>query len=151
MQAYRQNMTSIHIHRGDRTELLSLFRLADESESEILSYYGLGEVLAASDGDTIVGMAQVERDGDTVQIISLAVMETHQGQGIGSQLVAAARQYSKHSGARRLIVCTGAWEAENITFYKHRGFRLFHVEPGFFTQEKGYVALGDQVQFEMDV
>jgi GNAT superfamily N-acetyltransferase len=108
-------------------------------------------VLAAWDGETIVGMAQVEKDGDTVQIISLAVMETRQGQGIGSQLVAAARRYSKRSGARRLIVCTGAWEAENITFYQHCGFRLFHVEPSFFTQEKGYAALGDQAQFEIEV
>ncbi|MGX5712584.1 GNAT family N-acetyltransferase [Sphingopyxis terrae subsp. ummariensis] len=81
----------------------------------------------------------------------LAVVETRQGQCIGSQLVAAARQYSKHSGARRLIVCTGAWEAENVTFYKHCGFRLFHVEPGFFTPETGYAALGDQVQFEIEV
>lgn len=150
-RSYLHNMISIQIYLGDRTALLPLFRLADESESEILSYYELGEVLVALDGNTIIGMAHVEKDHDTVQIISLAVVESHQRQGVGSQLVAAALQYSKGNGASRLIVCTGAWEAENITFYSRRGFRLFHIESGFFTPEKGYAELGDQAQFEMDV
>ena len=144
-------MISIQIHSRDRAELLPFFKLADESESEIQSYYRLGEALVAVDGDKIVGMAQVEEDGDTVQIISLAVTETRQGQGIGSQLIAAAQEYSRKVGATRLIVCTAAWEAENIAFYSRRGFRLFHVEPGFFTPEKGYAELGDQVQFEIKI
>jgi GNAT superfamily N-acetyltransferase len=144
-------MIRIQTHSGDRTELLPLFRLADESESEIQSYCMLGEVLVALDGDMIVGMAQVEKDGDTVQIISLAVAEARQRQGIGSQLITVAQQYCRLVGAIRLIVCTGAWEADNISFYSRRGFRLFHVEQGFFTPAKGYAELGDQVQFEIEV
>lgn len=144
-------MIRIQTHDGDRADLLPLFRLADESESEIESYYRLGEVLVAVDGDKTVGMALVEKDGGTVQIISLAVLEAHQGQGIGSRLIAEALDYCRRGGAARLIVCTGAWETQNIAFYRNRGFVLFHVEHGFFTQQKGYAEPGDQVQFEIMV
>lgn len=128
---------------------MPLFRLADESDSEILGYCQLGDVLVALEHDAIVGMALVEKDGGVVQIISLAVAEDRQGQGIGCLLIEEAKNYSRVHGAERLIVCTGAWESDNIAFYQRRGFRLFHVERGFFTPEKGYAELGDQVQFEI--
>lgn len=144
-------MIRIRMHTGDRADLLPLFRMADESESEIQSYFRLGDVLVASAGDVTVGMAHVEMDGDMVQIISLAVAEPHRGQGIGSRLIEEAVNYCRRKGAARLIVCTGAWEAQNIAFYTRRGFRLFHVEQGFFTPEKGYAETGDQVQFEIAV
>lgn len=144
-------MIHIQIHQGDRADLLPLFRIADESESEILSYYQLGDVLVALEDDMVVGMAQVEKDGSAVQIISLAVLARCQGQGIGCRLIEEAANYCKLNGVGRLIVCTGAWEAQNIAFYMKRGFRLFHVERGFFRPEKGYAELGDQVQFEINV
>ena len=138
-------------YEGDRADLLPLFRMADESESQILSYYRLGDVLVALDDDKVVGMAQVEKDAGAVQIISLAVAPQRRGEGIGCRLIEEAANYCRLGGANRLIVCTGAWETENKAFYVNRGFRLFHVEPGFFTPEKGYAEIGDQVQFEMKV
>ena len=139
----------VHIHQGDRRELLPLFRLADDSESEMLSYYRLGEALVATDDDKIVGVALVEKDGDTVQIISLAVVPARRGEGIGCRLIEEATTYRRHHRVSRLIVCTGAWENGNIAFYARRGFRLFHIERDYFTLEKGYAEVGDQVQFEM--
>jgi len=139
------------MHQGDRADLLPLFRLADDSDSEIISYYRLGEALVALDDDTIVGMAHVERVATTVQIISLAVVPSRRREGIGCRLIAEAANYCRVNAASRLIICTGAWESENIAFYLKRGFRLFHVERGFFTPEKGYAEVRDQVQFEMNV
>jgi N-acetylglutamate synthase-like GNAT family acetyltransferase len=144
-------LTRIQIHQGDRANLLPLFRMADDSESEIMSYYLLGEALVALDGDTIVGMAQVEKVATTVQIINLAVVPSRRREGIGCRLIGEAANYCREHAASRLIVCTGAWESENIAFYLKRGFRLFHVERGFFTPEKGYAEVRDQVQFEMNV
>jgi len=59
----------LHIreYEGDRADLLLLFRMADESESQILSYYRLGAVLVALDDDKVVGMAQVEKDAGKVE------------------------------------------------------------------------------------
>lgn len=138
-------MTAIEIFRADRRQLLPLFRLADESESEILSYFRLGDVLVAHDAGTIVGIALVEMQGDTAQLISLAVAPSHQAQGIGSTLIAHAARLCRDRNASRLIVGTGAWEAANVAFYMKRGFRPFHIEPAFFSPRKGYATTGDQL------
>ena len=63
----------IQTYDGRRAALLPLFRLADESESQIVSYYELGKVLAAYDGASIVGFAQLVKDDGYLQIVSLAV------------------------------------------------------------------------------
>ena len=144
-------MAHIQLHEGDRADLLPLFRMADESESEIQSYYQLGDAQVAWIDGQIIGMAQIEKAGTTAQIISLAVASCHQRKGIGSRLIEASANHCRLKGLSRLIVCTASWESENIAFYLKRGFRLFHVEPGFFTPAKGYAIHGDQVQFEMHV
>ncbi|WP_395752851.1 GNAT family N-acetyltransferase [Prosthecobacter sp.] len=144
-------MAHIQLHEGDRADLLPLFRMADESESEIQSYYKLGDALVALIDSEVIGMAQIETVGTTAQIISLAVVGCHQGQGIGCRLIEESVNYCRLKGLSRLMVCTASWESENIAFYLKRGFRLFHVEQGFFTPEKGYAIPGDQVQFEMQV
>ena len=125
--------------------------MADDSESEIMSYYRLGDALVALDGGTIVGMAQVERVATTVQIISLAVVPARRREGIGCQLIEEAASYCRVNAASRLIVCTGAWESENIAFYLKRGFHHFHIERSFFTPDKGYAEVRDQVQLEMNL
>jgi N-acetylglutamate synthase-like GNAT family acetyltransferase len=140
----------VKIHHGDRADLLPLFRIADDSESEIQRYHQLGDVLVAlEEDDTVIGMAQVEKDGSIVQTISLAVLPSRQGEGIGCRLVMEAASYCRLNGVSRLVVCTGAWETKNLAFYCKRGFRLFKVERGFFTPEKGYAKVGDQAQLEM--
>lgn len=144
-------MAKIQLHEGNRADLLPLFRMADESESEILSYYQLGDALVALIDGNVIGMAQIEKAGNTAQIISLAVVSWHQRKGIGCRLVEESVNYCRLNGLSRLVVCTASWAEENIAFYIKRGFRIFNVEQGFFTPEKGYAILGDQVQFEMQV
>lgn len=129
--------------------MLPLFRLADESESQIVSYYELGKVLAAYDG-AIVGFAQLVKDDGYLQIVSLAVRTERQGKGLGTRLIAAVLRFAKTRGIDRVVVCTGAWEADNIIFYLNRGFRIFNVDRDFFTPEKGYAeGRRDQVQLEI--
>ena len=144
-------MIEIRVFEGDRADLTPLMRMADDSASEIRAYRDLDDVLAAWDDGAIVGIALVEEEAGTVQVISLAVEPSRRGHGVGCALIEAAAEYARLRGTRRLLVCTGAWEAENRAFYLKRGFRLFHVEPGFFTPEKGYAEVGDQVQFERPV
>jgi GNAT superfamily N-acetyltransferase len=139
----------IQTYEGRRAALLPLFRLADESESQIVSYYELGKVLAAYDG-AIVGFAQLVKDDGYLQIVSLAVRTERQGKGLGTRLIAAVLRFAKTRGIDRVVVCTGAWEADNIIFYLNRGFRIFNVDRDFFTPEKGYAeGRRDQVQLEI--
>jgi GNAT superfamily N-acetyltransferase len=132
--------------------LLPLFRLADESESQILSYYELGKVLVARDRGSIVGMSQIVEDAELFEIVSLAVVAEHQGEGIGRRLVEESLAYCRLNNVRRLVVCTGSWETDNIVFYLRRGFRIFNVVRDYFTPERGYsLSVRDQIQFEIDL
>ncbi|MBS0250809.1 MAG: GNAT family N-acetyltransferase [Proteobacteria bacterium] len=143
---------TIGIYEGGRAALLPLFLLADESDSQIESYYRLGTVLAAYDGTSVVGLAHLVDDEGYVELVSLAVSPQSQRQGIGTRLIEAAADYCRANNFNRLIVGTGAWENENIVFYLNRGFQIFNVNRGFFTPEKGYAdGRCDQVQLEMSV
>ncbi|HML29946.1 MAG TPA: GNAT family N-acetyltransferase [Hyphomicrobium sp.] len=143
---------SIEVYEGGRAALLPLFRLADESNSQIESYYRLGTVLAAYNDISVVGMAHLVGDESYVELVSLAVRPEFQRQGFGTRLIDAAVRHCRAHKTGRLIVGTGAWETDNINFYLHRGFRIFNVNRGFFTPEKGYAdGLRDQVQLEMSV
>ena len=107
-------------------------------ESQILSYYEMGSVLVAYDGDLVVGMAQIMNDDRTIEIISLAVSPERQGQGIGIRLIEEAVSYCRMNHISRLVVSTGSWETDNLVFYLRRGFRIFNVVRDYFTLEKGY-------------
>lgn len=140
----------IQIYEGSRATLLPLFRLADESESQIVSYYELGTVLVAYDGASIVGLAHIVEEDGYLEIVSLAVCSERQGAGIGTRLIAKVLCFAKVRRFDRVVVCTGAWETDNIVFYLNRGFRIFNVNRGFFTPEKGYAdGRRNQVQFEI--
>jgi GNAT superfamily N-acetyltransferase len=142
----------IQIYEGRRLHLLPLFRLADESESQILSYYEMGNVLVARERDLVVGMAHIVEDADAIQIVSLAVIPGRQGEGIGGRLIEEAMTFCRLNNVRRLVVCTGVWETDNIIFYLRRGFRIFNVARDYFTSEMGYAqAVRHQVQFEMNL
>jgi ribosomal protein S18 acetylase RimI-like enzyme len=141
---------TIHIYNGRRAALLPLFRLADESDSEIASYFELGDVLAAYDTAAVVGLAHLVEEDGFLQIVSLAVATKWQGAGLGSRLISEAVRFAQARGINRVVVCTGAWETENIIFYLNRGFRIFNVVRDFFSIEKGYAeGRRDQVQLEM--
>ena len=118
----------IQIHEGSRLTLLPLFRLADESESQVLSYYETGNVLVAWDENLVVGMAHVVKDDMTIEIVSLAVIPERQGQGIGIRLIEEAINYCRMNQIGRLVVCTGSWETNNLVFYPQTG--VLHLQRG---------------------
>lgn len=147
-------MTNIQIrpYNGPRLALLPLFRLADESDVHIRTYWELGDVLVALDGGRVIGMVQIFNEGAVAEIVSLAVELGSQRRAVGAALIEAAKTRCRREGVRRLIVGTGAWEEDNIAFYERRGFRVFNVARNFFTSEKGYDREHrDQVQLQQDL
>lgn len=140
----------IKIYEGGSAALPPLFRLADESESQIQSYYELGTILAAFDVASIVGLAQLVEDYGNTELVSLAVRPERQRQGFGRHLIEAAAYHCRAYKIDRLIVGTGTWETDNVVFYLHRGFQIFNMNRDFFTPEKGYAeGRRDQVQLEI--
>jgi len=144
-------MKNMHVqsYDGCRFALLPLFRLADESEVHIRSYCDIGHILVARNAGSILGMVQISEEQEEAEMVSLAVIPERQRQGIGTLLIEEATNYCRVNLTRRLIVCTGSWETDNIAFYMKRGFRIFNVARDFFTPEKGYERIiRDQVQLE---
>lgn len=145
------SMTNIQIqpYVGQRAPLLPLFRLADESDVHIRTYWELGDILVALECGRVAGMIQIFNEGAVAEIVSLAVDLGSQRRGIGTALIETAKTRCRREGVRRLIVGTGAWEEDNIAFYERRGFRVFNVARNFFTSEKGYDReQRDQVQLQ---
>ena len=52
------------IHEGSRVSLLPLFRMA---ESEVLTSYEMGSVLVARERGSVVGLAHVVEEADTLE------------------------------------------------------------------------------------
>src|SRR4051794_16560140 len=82
---------------GDRTPLLPLFELADDSRVLLESYLDDGDVLVARDGDDILGHLQLvyTDDADTLEIKNMAVAIARQDSGIGRALVEGALEQAR--------------------------------------------------------
>lgn len=149
----------IETFRGDRSALRPLFALADDSEIQIAAYIGLGDVLVARDGDTVLGHLQFLETGEAgeFELKSMAVDTARQRNGIGRRLVAAAVARCRSRNGRRLIVSTAAADIGNLRFYQRQGFRLYRVVQDAFRPETGYpeeilidgIPLRDQVFLEL--
>jgi ribosomal protein S18 acetylase RimI-like enzyme len=63
-----------------------------------------------------------------VEIESLAVAEDARGQGIGAELLAAARSVAREVGAARLSLGVMHANERALRFYEREGFRPFYVE-----------------------
>lgn len=147
---------------GDgRDAFLPLFRLADDSESALRSYYQQGELFALRDGHgalLAMALAIPETDG-AVELKAVAVVPQLQGRGVGKRLLALVLDALRRSGARRVVVATGNSSIDELAFYQKAGFRLRRVERDFFNPERGYppglvengIPLRDRVWLDQDL
>jgi GNAT superfamily N-acetyltransferase len=127
-------------HHGDRAELWPLFRLADDSESQLRAYADLGRVLVAHSQGAIVGHLQLvptDAPGE-VEVTNMAVAPEHQGHGVGRALVERALAACRDEGANRVLVATAAADLGALRFYQRVGFRMHSIERDAFTPATGY-------------
>ena len=127
-------------HRGPRSELRRLFALAEDSERELEAYIESGRVLAALEGEEIVGHLQLTDTAEPaeVEVKNTAVEPGHQRRGIGRALMEAAIELARDEGRSRLLVATAAADVGNLRFYQRLGFRIRSVERDAFTPATGY-------------
>lgn len=150
----------IALYHEDRALLLSLFAMADDLPTQVATYFSLGEVLIARDGDVVIGHVQIlETDSGAFEIKSMAVTEKRQRQGVGRGLVTAAIGRCRARGGHRLIVATATADISNLCFYQRLGFRMDRIVRDAFTPLKGYpegmvvdgIPLRDQVFLTLDL
>lgn len=154
---------AVAVFTGDRAALLPLFREADDAAAAVARYVGLGEVLIAGPPDAPLGHVQLipvgtgdPGDAATWELKSLAVAPAARRTGLGRALVEAGAAHAAARGARRIVLSTGAADADLLRFYQRRGFRFLRIERDVFTPAHGYppgltvdgIPLLDQVWFE---
>ncbi|MEJ7596638.1 MAG: GNAT family N-acetyltransferase [Kofleriaceae bacterium] len=148
---------TITLHAGDRTGLLPLFRIADDSEAAVASYLALGEILVAMVDGAPAGHVQLIAADHALELKSLAVVPGHRAAGLGRRLVEAALDHARSCGALRVVLSTATADASLLRFYQRRGFRMTHIDPDIFTPANGYppgleadgIPLRDRVWFEI--
>jgi ribosomal protein S18 acetylase RimI-like enzyme len=125
---------------GTRTELLELFRLADDSDAAIASYLEAGDVLVAVHDGRIVGHVQILVVNGAWQINSVAVVDAERCVGLGRRLVEAGMEHARTRGARAIEVATATADVGLLRFYQRLGFRMTRIERDVFTPAAGYPA-----------
>jgi ribosomal protein S18 acetylase RimI-like enzyme len=76
----------------------------------------------------LVGLITLRQRPDALQMMTIDALAP--GQGIGTALIAAAENYAREKGERRILVSTTNNNARGIAFYEKRGFRVHEVRPG---------------------
>jgi GNAT superfamily N-acetyltransferase len=154
-------MIRVEKYLEDRDSLLPLFRLADDSDEQLLAYYGKGDLFVARADAVIVGHAQVTGTAEegAFELKSIAVAPEWQGKGAGRLLVASIVGHCAAHGATKLIVSTATADIGNLRFYQRQGFRMERIVRDAFGPAQGYadglsidgIALKDQIFFSMDI
>jgi ribosomal protein S18 acetylase RimI-like enzyme len=123
-----------------RDEWLPLLRIADDSESEVLSYYQQGDLFVLRGADNVaVGITLVLRDTRAaVDLKSVAIAPELQGRGLGKRMLALVLAELRACGVRLVTVATGNSGIGELAFYQRAGFRLSRIERDFFDRDRGY-------------
>ncbi len=114
--------------------------MAEDSPQRLEAAIERGRLLAATDGGEVVGYLQLVDSGTPgeAELLSMAVAEPRQGQGIGRALAERAIAECRAEGVRTLLVATASADIGDLRFYQRLGFRMLGVERDAFTPADGY-------------
>lgn len=126
-----------------REALLPLLLEADESEPEVRGYMQQGDlyVLRAAGDPAPLGVTltiPLPDEPDVVELKAVAIDPNQQNRGLGKRMLALTLTDLRERGVARAIVGTSNAGIGQIAFYQKAGFRLWRIEPDFFTPERGY-------------
>lgn len=111
----------------------SLLLLADPSHQQIQTYLKTGIGYQAIIDDQVVGVYVLQlRSTGHYELMNIAVLEAHQGKGIGKTLLQHAIDYCRQKQAHTLEIGTGNSSLSQLAFYQKLGFRIVRVIPNFF-------------------
>ncbi|WP_081470769.1 MULTISPECIES: GNAT family N-acetyltransferase [Pseudomonas] len=79
--------------------------------------------VAIGDEDRLQGFLSAERQGQDLHIHELSVMQSMQGQGLGRQLIEAAKEYARIRNLRFLTLTTFTNVPWNAPLYSRLGFQ----------------------------
>ncbi len=118
----------------------NLLLQADETREGINQYLFDSEVWVAwtAGREEPVGvMCLLPLDGDTVELMNIAVDEPFRGKGIGSIMLEKAVGIAAEQGFSEIILGTGTEDCspDQIRFYERNGFRKSHLRENYFVDK----------------
>lgn len=118
---------------AERSELMELLLLADESESVIESYIREGEMFKILINQKLAGVILfVFHSQNEVELKNMALLPTFQGQGTGREVIEQLVKYYRGKGYQKMIVGTANSSIGNIVFYQKAGFRMSAIRKDYF-------------------
>lgn len=111
-------------------------------------------------GGEKVGLVTYHLEGDACEIVTLD--SDLPGQGVGTALVRAVRQFARDEGCRRLWLVTTNDNLEALRFYQKRGFKLAALRPNALERSRELkpeiplvgndgIPLRDEIELEMEL
>ena len=104
--------------RGDRV-----------SPQRIREYLRSGRFLVAEEDSALLGCIYTELHGEAAYLGVLSVDPARQRGGLGRRLVAAAEEFAREMGARRMDLTVVNLRTELPPFYQKLGYRVVGTEP----------------------
>jgi len=113
----------------------NLLLLADPSQRLVKEYLRRGHTFIGSMNGKVIGVyVLLPTRPDTVELVNVAVDETHQSKGIGKQLVKHAVQIAAEMGFKSIEVGTGNSGMGQLALYQKCGFRITGIDRDFFVK-----------------
>ncbi|MCQ4090496.1 GNAT family N-acetyltransferase [Exiguobacterium sp. LL15] len=124
------NIRQLSVHENPPMELLLA---ADPSQKLVESYVKRGHCFVAESNDQWIGVyILLPTKPQTIEIVNIAVDESHQGQGIGKDLLRHAISTAKTLGYTTIEIGTGNSSIGQLALYQKCGFRIVEVDLNFF-------------------
>jgi ribosomal protein S18 acetylase RimI-like enzyme len=97
-------------------------RYSAEDLAAILEEDGFETILAEADGPLGSAIVNYRQDLIAAQLVSLAVLPQHRGQGIARALLMEAEGRVRARGARKMVLQVEVINVPAINLYLHQGF-----------------------------
>jgi ribosomal protein S18 acetylase RimI-like enzyme len=137
-----------------------LLLLADETIEAIERYIHDCDVYVAKEGDQslpVAVFALYKISDAVVEIKNIAVLESLQGQGLGSHLIKELKRIATMNKYETVIVGTPFCSFRQLHFYEKNGFTRYGMRKGFYLMyypetiiENG-IMLNDMVMLKLDL
>ncbi|REK71273.1 GNAT family N-acetyltransferase [Paenibacillus paeoniae] len=120
------------LHEGEQAPL-ELLLLADPSPKLVKQYLSRGQCYIGEFENEVIGVyVLLQTRPGTVELVNVAVSESHQGKGIGRQLVNHAIEQARSAGYQTIEIGTGNSSVGQLALYQKCGFRITGVDRDFF-------------------
>jgi len=110
-----------------------LFLNADPSKKVINSYLGRAHKFELTSGKDLLGvLALINTRPETMEIVNIAVDESHQNHGLGEKMLLFAINWATENHYHTIEIGTGSTSFAQLYLYQKCGFRVVNIDRDFF-------------------